>query len=276
MGLAALAGLTVLGTTFAETKPAPFLCPPPSPANSNLYCGYVATSSEIIYLYRPPFFLERIKARADAYRGHLFGLPPSPAPAPYAKASGASQGLWSTVGLAALALTASVWLGYRIHRRRKRRTAAASATVTPMIICENGVAWPAPARVSLAKPAPPADPPVQLSDLHGSLATIPMGAVLQMLGAENGTGVLHIKEPGGGAGGQLILVDGRVRDASTGKKRGRDAFFELIRHSKGEFRFRAEASPASQVTIQEELVPLLLEAHRHMDEAGAASGSRAA
>lgn len=276
-GWAALVVLTVLGATFAPAQPVPVVHPPSPAASTNVFCGYVATSSEIIYLYRPPFFLERMKARADGYRVRLFGRPPPAAPAPQAGAGGVPEERWRTAGLATLALTASVWLGYRLRRRRKPKAAAASALASPMIIHENGVAWPAPRRISSPLPTlPPAGPPVKLSDLHGSLSAIPMGAVLQMLGAENGTGILHIKEPGGGALGQLTLVEGRVRDASAGKKRGRDAVYELVRQRSGEFQFHAEAAPASLGTVQEDLVSLLLEAHRRMDEAGAAAGPRAA
>ena len=51
---------------------------------------------------------------------------------------------------------------------------------------------------------------------------------------------------------------------------------ELVRQRSGEFQFHAEAAPASLGTVQEDLVSLLLEAHRRMDEAGAAAGPRAA
>ena len=280
MGLAALA---LLGAACAAQVATVRTVPEPSAAD-HLY-GYVASSQEVLYFYRPPSVPEQVKAYVDFIWSGLRVKSPvtkAPAVAPARQAGpGPTEEQQRSAGLATLALAAGVWLAHRVRQRRKRPAASLARLPEAKSFPYSRFARPALER-TYAPPAPPAArPPLRLpalSELKGSLSAIPMGAVLQMLGAESATGVLHMEQEDGGTLGQLVLVEGRILDASARGQRGRDAFFDLFSHRKGAFRFSVESSAASQVTIQEDMVSLLLEAHRRMDEemAGMTAGHRAA
>lgn len=280
-----LAGLAVLGATLASAAPVATVRTEPEPKSADHLYGYVASSQEVLYFYRPPSVPEQVKAYVDFIWSGLRVKPSvtkSPAVAPARQPGpGPTEEQQRSAGLATLALAAGVWLAHRVRQRRKRPAASLARLPEAKSFPYSRFARPALERAA-APPAPPAArPPLRLptlSDLKGSLSAIPMGAVLQMLGAECATGVLHMEQEDGGTLGQLVLVEGRILDASARGQRGRDAFFDLFSHRKGAFRFSVETSAASQVTIQEDMVSLLLEAHRRMDEAmaGAAAGPRAA
>ena len=273
--LAGLVGMAMLGATWANDMPIAETSSVAAPTNLNHVCGYVITPREVLYLYRPPSFSEQVKVRMAEFKARLTGQPPAaPAKAGESAPESRSKLIYSQqqmVGLALLALAAAASLAQRIYRRRKAPTATTRFPAT-LVALRKRFTRKTPEQI----PAPPTIPAVQPtvplpvhSDLKGSLSAIPMGAVLQMLGAECATGVLQVEEKDGGPLGQLVLVDGRVRDAQARKQRGKDAVFELVGHRKGEFHFRIEKAPVSQETIQEDMVSLLLEAHRRIDEAEA-------
>lgn len=278
-----LAGLALFGATCAAPVATVRTVPEPKAAD-HLY-GYVASSQEVFYFYRPLSVPEQVKAYVDFIWSGLRVKPPvakAPAVAPARPGGpGPTEEQQRSAGLATLALAAGVWLAHRVRQRRNRQTASPARLPEAKSFPYSRFAWPALER-ACAPPAPPATrPPLRLptlSDLKGSLSAIPMGAVLQMLGAECATGVLHMEQEDGGALGQLVLVEGRILDARARGQRGRDAFFDLFSHRKGAFRFSVETSAASQVTIQEDMVSLLLEAHRRLDEAiaGSTASHRAA
>lgn len=278
---AGIAGLALLGLTCAGATPA-IVRPAPEPAKVDHLYGFVAKSNEAFYFYRPPTVIEQVQERMDGLWLGLRGRLPTPAAVPVQRAgrrpTDAQQG---SAGLATLALSFAVWLAYRV--RRRRTSLAASSARLPVV---RAIPYHRFARMEekpvAALPAPPAArPPLRLtilSDLKGSLSALPMGAVLQMLGAECATGVLHIEDDDGSSVGQMSLLEGRVRDASASNLRGKEALFDLVRRRTGAFRFSVEATTATPKTIQEDLVSLLLEAHRLMDEtvAGATAGPQAA
>jgi hypothetical protein len=268
-----LAGLALLGASIASAEPVATVRTTPEPSAADHLYGYVASSQEVLYFYRPPSVPEQVKAYVDFIWSGLRVKAPvakAPAVAPARQAGpGPTEEQQRSAGLATLALAAGVWLAHRVRQRRRRPVASLARLPEAKSFPYSRFARPEMERAS-ASPAPAAArPPLRLpalSDLKGSLSAIPMGAVLQMLGAECATGVLHMEQEDGGALGQLILVEGRILDARARGQRGRDAFFDLFSHRKGAFRFSIETSAASQVTIQEDMVSLLLEAHRRMDE----------
>lgn len=245
--------------------------------------GFVAKSNEAFYFYRPPSIIEQVKAQVDSFRAGFLGKAPAGPAVVVAPAQRAGRRPTDeqqrSAGLATLALAAAVWLAHRVRRRWTRL--AASRVRLPIRPPLHQFSRTAPEHLYV-NPAPIAvQPPLRLpvfSDLKGSLSALPMGAVLQMLGAECATGVLHIEEDDGGAIGQMSLLEGRVRDASANNLRGKEALFDLVRRRRGSFRFSVEATAATPRTIQEDLVSLLLEAHRLMDEAvaSATAGPQAA
>ncbi|HYE99348.1 MAG TPA: DUF4388 domain-containing protein, partial [Planctomycetota bacterium] len=109
----------------------------------------------------------------------------------------------------------------------------------------------------------PAETGPDRGSLAGSLASIPLDQVLQMLGGSGKTGVLQIR--GEGVDGNLYLVDGRIVHVEASGRRGQEAFNHLF-GSVGAFFFKADVrcpAPGEPVDVAR----YLLEASRVKDEA---------
>lgn len=102
------------------------------------------------------------------------------------------------------------------------------------------------------------------SSLQGSIETIPLFSVLQMLSGDNQTGCLTIRN--NDLVGDIYFKDGsvvytQISDDNTGEK----AFFDIMKWEQGQFQFDKQKVPP-QETMRENLQRLLLEGLRILDE----------
>jgi hypothetical protein len=100
--------------------------------------------------------------------------------------------------------------------------------------------------------------------VRGSLAEIPLFAVLQMLEMGGKTGVLEVDEGGVGRA-RLWLVGGAPAHAETKGMQGFDAAVAIVNSAAGRFSFE-QGPGAPERTIQASVTELLLEASRQLDE----------
>jgi pSer/pThr/pTyr-binding forkhead associated (FHA) protein len=121
--------------------------------------------------------------------------------------------------------------------------------------------------------------------LEGSLATLPVADVVQLLNATLQSGILSITD-GDGTPADLVLHDGEIVQASYGTLAGEDAVYALLRQRRGHFEFtrterqtlqaRLRAQPGGpgaseeagsfENQIRRKTQSLLLEGARLMDE----------
>ncbi len=174
-----------------------------------------------------------------------------------ARASVAGSGLWKTWaeelmpyrGLSQVVLLATLFtsLAY-LHMRRLRHR-----LVSP----------PAGAGRQAERPGDAAD------GLSGSLETVSLATVLQMLCSDRETGRLAVAGPGTTGESSLWIEEGRVRHADADGATGIEAAHRILRLRAGRFRFEAVETPLAEQTIDEDLVTLLIESQRRFDEAEA-------
>lgn len=112
-----------------------------------------------------------------------------------------------------------------------------------------------------------AGPPSPREAFQGDLAEIPSFALLQMLELGGKTGLLEVAGPDGV--GQVWFAGGSPVHAQTAKGEGFEAAIEVVRSTRGSFRF--EPGPLEpEVSIRASVTDLLLEASRRDDEDGSA------
>jgi CheY-like chemotaxis protein len=100
-------------------------------------------------------------------------------------------------------------------------------------------------------------------DFFGKLSLINLPDLLQILEQGRNTGALRLTTEG--KKGVVYFQEGRILDATVGKRRGKSAFYQLTAWDKGDFSFRSEpvsAPPAIDAPAME----LVLEGMRRLDE----------
>ncbi|MDM8550826.1 DUF4388 domain-containing protein [Desulfobacterales bacterium HSG2] len=103
------------------------------------------------------------------------------------------------------------------------------------------------------------------SGMVGKLSEIPPTGLFQTLNLNQKTGVLILKLPEGSA--ILVFRDGEIIRAKHNKKRGREAFFELLKENEGHFKFIPGLSEEEMKTPPlGEFMGLLMEGVRRLDE----------
>lgn len=87
-----------------------------------------------------------------------------------------------------------------------------------------------------------------VSELEGTLASLPFSDLVQFLNSTRKTGVLILEE--GGRRGRISFERGEATDARTGAEAGEAVFVELSGWSRARFEFRAGAVPATRTLFQ--------------------------
>ncbi|BDU76581.1 DUF4388 domain-containing protein [Mesoterricola sediminis] len=101
-----------------------------------------------------------------------------------------------------------------------------------------------------------------MSTLRGSLQSISLMDVVQLLGANRKTGKLLVTQ--GAATGTLYVLNGDVVHAESPEARGESAAFEILEWDRGEFEFVSTKFKAPN-TIHRSVPDLLMEAARTSD-----------
>ncbi len=100
--------------------------------------------------------------------------------------------------------------------------------------------------------------------LRGSLSSINLADIIQLVSNSRQTGRFVLSRPGG-QNGFIYLNAGEVQHAEVEEFRGEDAIFTLIAWNEGEFQF--EEGPFDKpATVQRPITSLLMEAARRIDE----------
>jgi CRP-like cAMP-binding protein len=101
--------------------------------------------------------------------------------------------------------------------------------------------------------------------LAGSLDFLNLAEVLQLLGTNGSTGVLHMKSKFADAPGLIYILDGNPANASNGTLTGLDALYSLFGWLEGEFEFKEEP-----VTVEKEIkknrMEIILDSLRMLDD----------
>jgi CRP-like cAMP-binding protein len=100
--------------------------------------------------------------------------------------------------------------------------------------------------------------------LSGDLEFISLPEVVQLLGGNGSTGVLRLKEPGGGTG-TVHIREGNPIDAAIGPLSGIEALYALIAWKQGSFDF-TPGSVRRKDTIRRNRMEVILDGLRIMDE----------
>jgi len=101
-----------------------------------------------------------------------------------------------------------------------------------------------------------------MSTLRGSLHSISLMDVVQMLNVNRKTGKLHVVH--GAMGGVLYVLNGDVVHAETPEAQGEPAAFDILEWDRGEFEFITTRFKVP-TTIKRRVPDLLMEAARTMD-----------
>ena len=105
----------------------------------------------------------------------------------------------------------------------------------------------------------------------GSLSAIYLGELVQFLHSASETGKLTITDPSDPGARELYFHSGQITDARHGHKDGEAAVSLLLTQKKGTFAFVRQDTPARNSAITKGTMAMLLEAHKSMDEEGAAA-----
>jgi CRP-like cAMP-binding protein len=106
------------------------------------------------------------------------------------------------------------------------------------------------------------------SGMIGRLEEIPPEALFQTLNANAKTGILTITEVSKGTGRFSIRQGGLIKASYDGKK-GKEAFFTILREKKGRFKFNPGLPPADFDTPElGYFMKLLMEGMQRLDEGG--------
>jgi len=102
-------------------------------------------------------------------------------------------------------------------------------------------------------------------DLSGSLSFLNLGELLNLLGTNGSTGVLHIKSSHAPQPGSVYLEKGNPINATNGSLSGLDAIFALFGWTEGEFEFTEEDVTCAK-TITKSRMEIILDGLRLLDE----------
>lgn len=102
-------------------------------------------------------------------------------------------------------------------------------------------------------------------DQFGSLHSGGLPDILRMLLVQRGTGMLVVQPPDVTSSATLFVRDGAVVDGEFGLLEGVDALFGVLLHEKARYAFTVGVS-SKRESISEVTLPLLMEAHRLIDE----------
>ena len=103
------------------------------------------------------------------------------------------------------------------------------------------------------------------SILAGSLTSISLADVFQILGGNNSTGVLRIRSEYTPNPGLIYFVNGNPVNASSGSQRGIDAIYALFGWIEGSFEFDQQAVSVEQV-VKHSRMEIVMEALRLLDD----------
>jgi len=159
---------------------------------------------------------------------------------------------------ALLALSAIVLLRTQSSRKRRPKKAPDAKPVSRVEDTDPGMDAPK---------SPPTHKEVPM-DLTGSLSSMPLGSLAQLLNTERETGVLAISDEQKRPVGTMTFIKGDLIDAKTPALRGTEAVYDLVRRKTGSFSFKRGPGIGSQRTVQESTMPLILDAYRRADEQG--------
>lgn len=115
------------------------------------------------------------------------------------------------------------------------------------------------------------------ADLAGSLSNIGLEAVLQVLAGIGKTGILIVKDGRGRGRGHISLRDGKLLEVVAGNERGISAMVEILALEHGFFQLR-DLNSVERLRLRfheaVDLMGMLLDAHRVLDERNAALAER--
>lgn len=103
------------------------------------------------------------------------------------------------------------------------------------------------------------------SVLAGSLTSISLADVFQILGGNNSTGVLRVKSEYAPNPGLIYFVNGDPVNASSGSQRGIDAIYALFGWTEGAFEFDQQAVSVQHV-VKHSRMEIVMEALRLLDD----------
>lgn len=101
--------------------------------------------------------------------------------------------------------------------------------------------------------------------LIGNLEFLSLGDVLQLLGTNNSTGVLHLKSKYAQDPADIFISEGNPVDASNGRLNGLDAINSLFGWTVGQFEFE-QRSISRKPTIQKSRMNIILDSLSMLDE----------
>ncbi len=250
--------------------------------------GILTKSSEVFYLYRHPTRLERweryisdklnlsrLGGRDNAPEGHLWN---------WEAQQRARLMLWALifsgsfllvmVGIVARGIRCSreVWKAEEMAfvRTSVTRPASAAPVFSAALVHAPAPVQAAPARMEDTS----ADRAPTKADLTGSLSNIGLEAVLQVLASIGKTGILDIKDKQGQSCGQITLLEGKLMNVSAGNEKGVAAMVKILSMDSGYFRLRDLTSVERwrlRFHQEADLMSVLLDAHRALDESAARS-----
>ena len=109
------------------------------------------------------------------------------------------------------------------------------------------------------------------TDFNGTLASIPLTDLCQLLALCHRTGMLHVQGVNGR--GEMFFRKGEVIAASVGKLTGDAALIALLHEDKGFFSFKENAAPMA-ANVAGDLMFYLLEVARERDERARQGGEQ--
>jgi CRP-like cAMP-binding protein len=101
--------------------------------------------------------------------------------------------------------------------------------------------------------------------LAGNLDFLSLADVLQLLGANGGSGVLRISSPYSNEQGHIYIVNGNPANASCGSLTGIDAVYTLFGWTEGEFDFTRDRLDIAKV-IKKSRMEIILDGLRMLDD----------
>jgi hypothetical protein len=112
-------------------------------------------------------------------------------------------------------------------------------------------------------------------DLSGNLPSVSLSWLFQMLHGQSATGTVDVFDEAERPAGTVYLREGHVLDARQRGVRGADAFYGILAVDAGRFVFQRDRLPLRvHTTIQDDLMHLLIEAQRRIDESRATGAGR--